>query len=273
MTSEIIYLIFIFITLSEGGEILTTCDLVGLNLCAWKLGQNISREYNGELSAMPSPEQVALLCRFRPEYKLCYQGKLAACSLNLVYLATLGTTQTTADFLCGEGYRDLMRHNACWEKPLVLNTTNQCNKDYATSAQSLLNKNKNPEMSSAETETWCSIINTSNTCMYDTVLENCDVDAATFVLKMMQKAMTKLVSFLKCQGVESFHNISDLSSVDGQSPSSPETMTNISNLNVPGEIQLGYDNNGARISSLTLTGKIITIMLIINFSENDHGDM
>lgn len=47
-----------------GGEILTTCDLVGLNLCAWKLGQNISKEYEGELSAMPSPEQVALLCRY-----------------------------------------------------------------------------------------------------------------------------------------------------------------------------------------------------------------
>lgn len=43
---------------------MTTCDLVGLNLCAWKLGQNISKEYEGELSAMPSPEQVALLCRY-----------------------------------------------------------------------------------------------------------------------------------------------------------------------------------------------------------------
>lgn len=43
---------------------MTICDLVGLNLCAWKLGQNISKEYEGELSAMPSPEQVALLCRY-----------------------------------------------------------------------------------------------------------------------------------------------------------------------------------------------------------------
>lgn len=42
-------------------------------------------------------------CRFRPEYKMCYQGKVAGCGLNLVFLSTLGTTQSTADFLCGEG--------------------------------------------------------------------------------------------------------------------------------------------------------------------------
>lgn len=34
---------------------------------------------------------------------MCYQGKVAGCGLNLVFLSTLGTTQSTADFLCGEG--------------------------------------------------------------------------------------------------------------------------------------------------------------------------
>lgn len=46
---------------------------------------------------------VDYCCRFRPEYKMCYQGKVAGCGLNLVFLSTLGTTQSTADFLCGEG--------------------------------------------------------------------------------------------------------------------------------------------------------------------------
>lgn len=45
-----------------------------------------------------------------------------------------------------------------------------------------------------------SIINTSSTCMHNTVLENCVAEATSFVDKMMQKAMEKLVSFLKCQG-------------------------------------------------------------------------
>lgn len=36
--------------------------------------------------------------------------------------------------------------------------------------------------------------------MYDTVLDNCDLDAATFVVTMMEKAMAKLTSFLKCYG-------------------------------------------------------------------------
>lgn len=36
--------------------------------------------------------------------------------------------------------------------------------------------------------------------MHDTVLENCVAEATSFVDKMMQKAMEKLVSFLKCQG-------------------------------------------------------------------------
>ena len=36
--------------------------------------------------------------------------------------------------------------------------------------------------------------------MYDTVLDNCDLDAASFVVTMMEKAMSKLTSFLKCYG-------------------------------------------------------------------------
>nr|XP_022319148.1 uncharacterized protein LOC111121944 [Crassostrea virginica] len=205
------------LALCEGGEILTTCDLVGLNLCAWKLGQNISKEYDGELSAMPSPEQVALLCRFRPEYKMCYQGKISGCGLNLVYLSTLGTTQSTADFLCGEGNSDLLQHSSCWEKPLVRNTTNQCNKDYATSAQKLLNQNNNHMMTKAETTEWCSIINISSVCMYDTVLDNCDLDAASFVVTMMEKAMAKLTSFLNCYGEESSLPVPDVSTADNTS--------------------------------------------------------
>ncbi|XP_056018599.1 uncharacterized protein LOC125671197 isoform X2 [Ostrea edulis] len=148
---------------------------------------------------MPSPKQVSLLCRFRPEYKLCYEGKLTGCSLNLVYLATLATTQSTSDFLCGEGHTDLLQNNACWEKSFVRNSTNHCNKVYANSAQELLNKNNHRQMSQTEINTWCSIINISSTCMHDTVLENCVAEATSFVDKMMQKAMEKLVSFLKCQ--------------------------------------------------------------------------
>ena len=50
---------------------------------------------------------------------------------------------------------DLLQHSSCWEKPLVRNTTNQCNKDYATSAQKLLNQNNNHMMTKAETTEWC----------------------------------------------------------------------------------------------------------------------
>lgn len=50
---------------------------------------------------------------------------------------------------------DLLQHSSCWGKPLVRNTTNQCNKDYATSAQKLLNQNNNHMMTKAETTEWC----------------------------------------------------------------------------------------------------------------------
>lgn len=52
------------------------------------------------------------------------------------------------------GIADLLRHNSCWGKPVVRNATNQCNKDYASSAQDLLNKNKH-EMTYTETRDWC----------------------------------------------------------------------------------------------------------------------
>lgn len=265
MAFEILLVVLVILTSSEvlGGEILTTCDLVGLNLCAWKLGQNISKEYEGELSAMPSPEQVALLCRFRPEYKMCYQGKVAGCGLNLVFLSTLGTTQSTADFLCGEGNSDLLRHNSCWEKPVVRNATNQCNKDYASSAQDLLNKNKH-EMTYTETRDWCNIINISSVCMHDTVFENCGPDAASFVVTMMEKAMQKFTAFLKCYGEDSPVSSFDNTTARKESESAGITRRSLDKLPVSGDTQQGYGSGAGGVGSTLAADNILIILLTIN---------
>ncbi|XP_076079172.1 uncharacterized protein LOC143049402 [Mytilus galloprovincialis] len=175
------------------------CDFVGLNLCTWKLSQNVSE--SKEFTVLPHKRQIESLCSYREEFKNCYTPKLSKCSDDLMYASTFATTLKTVNFICTSGFSDMVLHDDCWRKPDVQNRSNACYKDHVQNVKSQLEQISMLEDAYTDQvkQEWCKILLGSYQCMQKSVSDSCGQSSVDVVTDMMNTVFEQMNSIMTCQ--------------------------------------------------------------------------
>lgn len=206
VTMDVLFLIFGIILCSV--TIARGCNMTAINECIPILSQGTDIDMlNDGISAIPSAQQLKKMCSMLGAYEACYRPKAAECVNDVVYTMTFGTIEKTIDYLCVEGFKDILSYETCWNKTAVTEGTKRCHDKQNSDIRDL---RLNPGDKSKMKEKWCEILENTTSCVETTIVSNCGEAPACIMRTMLDRALTGLSGLMKCT-LPTPCNITDIS--------------------------------------------------------------
>lgn len=181
-------------------ELTSACDLAAVNGCMEILSRNSQTTMVTDgISAIPTIEQLKKLCGALDEFKRCYTPKAAECRRDMVFSMTFGTIENTLEYLCVEGYTDILEHATCWNQTAVIKGSTRCQQIQNT----MINTLQSHQMAGLLNTTtmrikWCEVLQNTTSCMRQTVESKCGPEPGCIMHAMMSKALKGLSGLMKC---------------------------------------------------------------------------
>ncbi|KAL5017633.1 hypothetical protein ScPMuIL_007222 [Solemya velum] len=180
------------------------CDLNGVQRCAADLqSKSVGMQVAG-ISSMPTKRQLDTVCSLLGKFRECYRPKIAGCGNDAAFQLMFGLVGNTVDFLCEEGYNDIIKYETCWERKDVTDSMNACAK--ATSDAMTETRQHTHSSESQMAITFCSILKTAEDCMEIGVREKCGKEPGNLVRRMLSRIYRGLHDIMSCSELSSNGN-------------------------------------------------------------------
>ncbi|XP_045189393.2 uncharacterized protein LOC123546845 [Mercenaria mercenaria] len=181
-------------------EMANACNMTAVNECTEILSRSSDASVITDgISAIPTVDQLQKLCGALGEFKACYQPKAAECRRDVVFSMTFGTIENTIEYLCVEGYQDILQYATCWNQTEVIEESTKCHIKQNQMISSLHSQQKAGNLNStAMRGYWCNILDNTTACMREGVVSRCGNEAGCIMHTMMSRALKGLSSLMKC---------------------------------------------------------------------------